>query len=356
MAFFYRNKNKEKGKESVNGNAESQNRDVFDRLFSDADNEKKEMVDYITKHQLKSINENHKNFISDFDNILIEQSANMIKNENVVQKTEKIKDSVNIIGNLNNTISSVYGVSSVMGSRDSQQDAAAVSDTQINNFENKKWLAVLCDGMGGMEGGEQASTLCVTKLISCFENIGDCNIPQFYRNSIVEIDNDVAMLRDVNGNYLRAGSTLVSVVIDNDNLYWGSVGDSHIYIIRDKEMIRVNAEHNYMMELMAQVQRGEITIDQANSNKDKEALISYMGIGNVSLMDVIEKPFKLHPNDFIILCSDGLYRSVTDSEIYNIVVSNCDNMQKAADMLTACALSKNKKYQDNTTVITIRYI
>lgn len=352
MALF--NKKKKQAKIEQNSSNE-QNTDFFDRVFNDIDNEKKEMVEYVMRNQPKSISENHKSFISDFDDVLIEQSSKIIRNDNI-QKTEKIKASENVIGNLNGSVNSVYGLSSVIGSRDSQQDAAAVSDDKISSFDNKKWLAVLCDGMGGMEGGEQASTLCVTKLVSCFENIGDCSVPQFYRNSIVEIDNDVATLKDVNGNYLRAGSTLVSVVIDGDNLYWGSVGDSHIYIIRDKEMLRVNTEHNYMMELMAQVQRGEITIDQANNNKDKEALISYMGIGNVSLMDVIEKPFKLQKNDFIVLCSDGLYRSVTDSEIYNIVVSNCDNMQKTADMLTACALSKNKKYQDNTTVITIRYV
>lgn len=354
MALF--NKNKKKEQKSVQNNSEAQNGDFFDRIFNDADNEKKEMVDYVMKHQPKSISENHKSFISDFDNVLIEQSANIMKNENSFQKTEKIVESADVIGNLNGTVSCIYGLSSVIGCRESQQDAAAVSEPKISSFTDKKWLAVLCDGMGGMEGGEQASALCVTKMLSCFESIGNMDIPQFYRNSISNIDVDVATLKDANGNYLRAGSTLVSVVIDGSNLYWGSVGDSHIYIIRGKEMIRVNAEHNYLMELMAQVRSGEITIEQANNDKNKEALISYMGIGNISLMDVIEKPFKLLPNDFIILCSDGLYRSVTDGEIYNIVVSNCNNMQKAADMLTACALSKNKKYQDNTTVITIRYI
>jgi serine/threonine protein phosphatase PrpC len=58
----------------------------------------------------------------------------------------------------------------------------------------------------------------------------------------------------------------------------------------------------------------------------------------------------------VVLCSDGLYRSVSDSEIYNIVVSNANDMQKASSELTECALSKNKKYQDNTTVIAIRYM
>lgn len=356
MALFNnRNKNKEKNN-SNSDNLDNQNYDFFDRIFNDADNEKKAMVEQVIKSQPKSISENHKSFISDFDNVLIEQSVNIAKNENEVQTTEKIVDSVDVVGDLNNPVSSLFGISSVIGNRASQQDAAAVSDMQIQDFNSKKWLAVLCDGMGGMEGGEQASTLCVTKLIGLFETLGDTSIPQFYRNSLVDIDTDVATLKDVNGNYLRAGSTLVSVVIDGSNLFWGSVGDSHIYIIRGKEMVRVNAEHNYLMELMEQVRRGEITIDQANNNEKKEALISYMGIGNISIMDVIEKPFTLKPNDFIILCSDGLYRSVPDSEIYNIVVSNCNDMQQAADMLTACALSKNKKYQDNTTVITIRYM
>ena len=110
-----------------------------------------------------------------------------------------------------------------------------------------------------------------------------------------------------------------------------------------------------MLELMEQVRKGEITIEQANADKEKEALISYMGMGSVSLMDVIEKPFELQENDVILLCSDGLYRSVSDEEISALVQSEQRDMQALAEKLVDFALSKNNPYQDNTSVIVIKY-
>lgn len=192
-------------------------------------------------------------------------------------------------------------------------------------------------------------------MLSAFRTIGDKKIPQFYRETLAEIDDAVASLKDENGNYLGAGSTLVSVIIDGNNLYWGSVGDSHIYIIRQREMIRVNEEHNYFMELKVMVQRGMMTMEEALNDKNKDALISYMGIGALSLMEVIEKPFRLQKDDIIMLCSDGLYRSVSDSEMYQILLANSGDMQQAAESLVQCAESKGYRHQDNTTVITVRY-
>lgn len=343
MGLFSRNK---KSKQ-VGGLPE---KDIFERTFEKADYEKKRQVDIALQNQPKSISENHKGFVSDFDEVL------SLKNQNVpVQKTQRIVASkapkVPPDASAENVV--LVGTSSVIGRRDSQQDALAVSDNIQHAFKNK-WLAVLCDGMGGMNGGEQASVLCVKRMLEAFDK-NDKPIPEFYRNNVVDIDRAVASLQDENGDYLGAGSTLVSVVIDGNHLYWCSVGDSHIYIIRNNEMALVNTEHNYMLELLKRVEQGEITLEEANKDKSKDALISYMGIGAISLMDIIEKPFQLAKGDYIVLSSDGLYRSVSDEEIFNIVKQNGFDMQKAAEQLTECALSKNNPYQDNTSVITIRY-
>lgn len=366
MALF--KKKKKEMPVSNDNNSLDQGNDVFDRIFDDDDSRKKEMLRIALENQPKTISENHKNFVSDFDDVMpvsevFLPTSNNSDVESVVQKTAVVHSSdaspqvpITASDSDQNKCDNVFGLSSVIGKRDSQQDAAAVSDYSIKSFTGGKWMAILCDGMGGMNGGERASELCVEKMLSYFSNISDTPIPEFYRNSIIDTDYAVVNLKDDMGNYLGAGSTLVSVTIDGDDLYWASVGDSHIYVIRGKEMIRVNAEHNYMMELMEKIKRGEITIEEANNDKNREALISYMGIGNISLMDINTKPFKLLKGDFVVLCSDGLYRSVSDSEIYNIVVSNANDMQKASSELTECALSKNKKYQDNTTVIAIRYM
>lgn len=285
------------------------------------------------------------------------QQVNIAANEHTAepngQSTQRIKPGAPDVFSQSSNIPLV-GSSSDIGRREYQQDALSVSSIDVTGTFDKKWLAVLCDGMGGMNGGERASFLCVQRMLASFnQNISD--FPAYYRTKIIEIDEAVSELTDTDGTHLGAGSTFISIAIDGDNLYWSSVGDSHIYIIRGNEIVRVNAEHNYLAELLERVKRGEMTIEEAYSDKNREALTSYMGIGRVTLMDIIEKPFKLMKGDFVILCSDGLYRSVSDAEIFNIMQQNAFNMPAAAKALTSAALAKNHRYQDNVSVITVRY-
>lgn len=271
-----------------------------------------------------------------------------------IQATAKLERSEQRIGPTAEIEMSLVGASSVIGRREYQQDMICTSRNDVKGSFKEKWLAVLCDGMGGMNGGEKASFLCAHRMLSSF-NQQLTEIPRYFRNKIVEIDREVSELTDENGQPMGAGSTFISIIIDGDNLYWSSVGDSHIYIMRGNEFVQVNREHNYLAELLERAARGEITVEEAYNDRQREALTSYMGIGGVSLMDVIEKPFSLQKGDIIILCSDGLYRSLSDAEIFGIVSQNITDMPAAANALTAAAMAKNFVHQDNTSVITVRY-
>ncbi|MGN1194012.1 MAG: PP2C family protein-serine/threonine phosphatase [Acutalibacteraceae bacterium] len=252
----------------------------------------------------------------------------------------------------------LVGTSIIVGKRSSQQDAIATSEPNVVDRFPQRWLGVLCDGMGGMNGGERASALSVKKTIESYRQFiaaGSVDIPTFYRELISKIDFEVSSLEDEEGNYLGAGTTFTSVFIDNGKLYWASVGDSHIYVMRENQIKMVVREHNYLMDLLEMVQAGEITYEEAYSDKSKDALTSYIGMGGVSLMDIISRPVNLLPGDIVMLCSDGLYRSVSDEEILQIVSGNSENMQKAAESLTQFAMMKNNPYQDNTSVVLARY-
>jgi len=138
-------------------------------------------------------------------------------------------------------------------------------------------------------------------------------------------------------------------------LYLANVGDSHIYIIRDNNIILLSVEHNYLARLLEDVKSGILTEEEAYADKNKDALTSYIGLGGISLMQVA-KPIQLLQNDIVILSSDGLYRALEDEEIKNIVLMNQNNMEQAALKLTDSAMAKNYKYQDNTSVILIKYM
>lgn len=240
-----------------------------------------------------------------------------------------------------------------IGTRKYQQDAVKIPDT--NKQKSRKNICVLSDGMGGMQGGEIASNLTVNTMFDDFYNQDTENYPAFFSEEIKKVDKLVAGLKDETGKTMESGATLVSIIIDENNLYWASVGDSRIYIIRGDEIAQVNAEHNYYMTLKNRVEAGEITEEEAQNDPSKEALISYIGIGGIELADINQAPFSLENGDLIVLCSDGLYRILNDEAIKLIVRSFSENIPLAAHMLVNTATENRQKNQDNTTAIVVKY-
>ena len=148
----------------------------------------------------------------------------------------------------------------------------------------------------------------------------------------------------------------MAAIIEQNALYWLSVGDSRIYILRGKEIMAVNRDHNYRMRLDQALKSGEITKEVYEQEESKaEALISFLGIGNVSLMDINLDPFLLQPKDVVLLCSDGLYRTLPEEKIHEICVSHFPDAQTAADDLTETAVLSSLTSQDNTSVVVIYY-
>ena len=244
-----------------------------------------------------------------------------------------------------------YYASSIVGTRKYQQDSYACIETP------EGILAVICDGMGGLEGGERASGLAVRTLVEDYISGSIANIRKFLRNEAIRIDSMVTKLCDDNGRPLGAGTTMVAVYIDNGCMDWISVGDSKIYVIRNNTIQCIVREHNYRMMLNDMYMKGEITLEQYRSKEHKaEALISFLGIGSVSLIDESENSLQLMQGDIILLCSDGLYKSLSEQMILAVISDNYFDMQRAADELTDAALRYSSKSQDNTTVVLLHYV
>lgn len=242
------------------------------------------------------------------------------------------------------------GISSVQGTREYQQDAVGYTMDDAGNV-----LAVLCDGMGGMTDGALASNLCVTEMCSDFQQNTSREYAKFLCREIHKLDVQVTNLRGNDGALIRSGTTLASVVVSGRELYWSSVGDSRIYIIRGDEIVCVTKDHNYALILEKQILSGEITEEEANNYPKKEALVSFIGRGNISRVNVIETPFLLEDGDCIVLCSDGLYRLLDENMLLQTVNLYKNHIEEGAEVLTATATCLAEHGQDNTTVVIIKY-
>ncbi|MCI9612121.1 MAG: serine/threonine-protein phosphatase [Eubacterium sp.] len=241
------------------------------------------------------------------------------------------------------------GTASIIGSRKSQQDAIfgyALGETA---------LGIVCDGMGGLAGGETASRIALESLADAwFTQAEGFDIPDFFRREAVNADRKVYVQKDTDGRRLQAGTTIVAAVIHKGGLYWLSVGDSKLYFIRGHEIRSLNVEHNYRMELNTLLRQGRMTAQEYAAQEYRaEALTSYLGIGDISVMDVSPRAYPLEDGDTILLASDGLYRSLHEEEILAVLQKNSRNMQQAAQALTAAVGGRKK--QDNTSVVVMRY-
>lgn len=247
------------------------------------------------------------------------------------------------------------GSSSILGTRSYQQDFGYFY------MGEQEALAVICDGMGGLEGGERASRTAVELIARDFKKKKPAReeMASFLRQEADRMDRAVAALTDDRGKPLKAGTTLVAVYCSRGRLTAVSVGDSRIYLIREQNIITLNREHNYRLMLKEQLAAGQITkefYEKEEKTPQAEALTSFIGMDGLRIVDIMEDPMPLKQGDIVMLCSDGVYKSLNNSQVLAMVRDNDIDLEIAADRTTAMALRYGVRGQDNTTVILLRYV
>ena len=238
---------------------------------------------------------------------------------------------------------------SIIGDRDSQQDSMRYEQ------KNGVLLASVCDGMGGMQGGELASRQAIETIFREAVYLpSERGIPDWLRNTFIKADADVCRLTGPGGEYLNCGTTVVSAVLVENRIDWGSVGDSKIYFFNKGQLRSITRMHNYNLKLDEMVRNGTISQEERIRESHRgEALISFLGLGELPLIDVNTEPLVMESGDMLILCSDGLYKSLDEQQVQAIVEESGENVQIASKRLCEEALRLAVSKQDNTTVIAI---
>lgn len=248
-------------------------------------------------------------------------------------------------------------VRTATGNRKYQQDAVYVTPGKVLASNKKtRVMALVCDGMGGMADGGKASQTAIQMMrqgFSKIEKLPEVNIPEFFRQGVVTIDHTISSFPKEDGK--GSGTTMVACIAEDNRLYWASVGDSRIYIIRGNEMQQVTRDHNYWLRLQEMVNAGQMTMEEAVGKRQKEALISFLGIGNISLMDINTSPFEMKYGDIIMLCSDGITKTLSDNQIKKIITDDTVRPEQKAEALVEAATHANSHSQDNTSVAMILY-
>lgn len=220
-------------------------------------------------------------------------------------------------------------------------------------------LGVVCDGMGGKAKGELASACAMETLLEYYQEEPKPlkDVRRFFEQAASLMDRKVARLKDEEGNYLDSGTTVVSVMIEGEQMYFMSVGDSKIYLIREGKIYALTREHNYKLLLEESLQDNAITYEEYERELTRgDALISYLGMNGIKMLDVSPQPFVLKDGDVIILCSDGLYKALTEEQIVNIVEACEGEFTETAGTIVETILNYVPHALDNTSVLCFKYI
>jgi len=177
-------------------------------------------------------------------------------------------------------------------------------------------LAALADGVGGLNLGEVASRLAVETALALFREARGELTPQQLLNKMFNAANLAVYERGMeNQGRDRMATTLCLAVLRNDEVVVGNVGDSRVYLVRKGEIRQLSTDHSYVG---MQQKFGLISEQDAKTSAHRSVLTRSVGQEPVIRVDVEQTPaFK---GDRLVLCSDGLYAHVADSEIADIVM------------------------------------
>jgi PPM family protein phosphatase len=224
------------------------------------------------------------------------------------------------------------------GARQVQEDAYAFSEIPDGGI-----LVVVADGMGGHAAGELASELAVKNFVAAFHETPG-KIDNRLGKALKAANEAIANALKREPAHEGMGTTLVGACATSAGIEWISVGDSPLYLWRDKQLQRLNADHSLRPVLREMSERGEnVNPEDSSRNILRAALTG----DEIALIDQSPKPVPLRERDFVLVATDGIH---TLSEVAIASTNLEPNAATVAEGLIQAVLDAGNPKQDNITV------
>jgi len=207
------------------------------------------------------------------------------------------------------------------------------------------FFAIVADGMGGQNGGEVASSIVIETAKALLSEKSPCCLSQNdIRRLLIQANHNVLDRADRDRELKGMGSTATLVSICGMQAIIGHVGDSRVYLFRDKKLSQLTRDHSYVQML---VESGYITQQEALVHPHRNIITR--AIGTEPNLEPDVWTHGLQAGDVLLLCSDGLNSSVPDEKIADILRSG---IPEAADRLIEASLAAGGP--DNISVVIVQ--
>ncbi len=219
-------------------------------------------------------------------------------------------------------------------------------------------FAVVCDGMGGANGGNIASAIamrCIADHIvdEYRENATPATVRRLLESAISAANKEVfeAAMED---EALRGmGTTVVAVIANDRDVCIAHVGDSRAYLVTHTDIQQITRDHSVVQDM---VEKGQITLNEARVHPQKHFLTRALGVEGDTECDFTVVPF---PEDgTVLICTDGLSNMVEPDTLQSLIrtfpfeeisqkLINTANLAGGSDNITVVAITRQDKVQED---------
>ncbi len=209
--------------------------------------------------------------------------------------------------------------------------------------------AVVCDGMGGANGGNIASATAVeyisTEIEKMYsEDLTKAELSTLMTEIVSQANSKIYEMAQGDSELMGMGTTCEFVLVKDTLVHVVHIGDSRTYAIRGGKIKQLTEDHSVVQEM---VRRGEITYEQAQNHPNKNFITRALGIKPEVHLDYIEANFIY--GDVLLICSDGLSNCVTTGDLVKI----CHENRGEGLVDTLINKAKDGGGEDNITVTVI---
>ncbi len=180
-------------------------------------------------------------------------------------------------------------------------------------------LAILCDGLGGNKAGEVASQLTIETVRNIFSEEDNTDSLSKIKQAIIESNN--AIIKNANADFdLKGMATTAEVLyLKDDTAFWGHIGDSRIYLLKNSKLKQLTKDHSLVQKL---VDEGYLTMKEAENHPNKNIIMRALGDNDNIEIDLSKQKINATDDVKFFLCSDGVTTVIKDEELQNILSEN----------------------------------
>lgn len=229
------------------------------------------------------------------------------------------------------------------------QDAIVVHAEQAETPDARPVMVVVADGMGGYEGGAVASSQVVKSFSEMYSRLSaEANPLAALEQGVIDAHAAMRELAAQEPRLIRMGSTVAAAILQDSKIFLVNVGDSRAYLINCNEVRQISFDHSYVGEA---VRRGLISDTEVRTYPRRNVLTMSISVQREQV-ELFSGVFDWQPGDRLLLCSDGLWGSVSDEQIHKVVMDLPS--QEAADELVR--LANANQGPDNIAVVVAQYV